>query len=61
MSLDTYSAAQHKLTGSALFAGAGLVIEKGMFEGDRIAGRVVKYVDPSKSTKGESSHQGHSR
>jgi hypothetical protein len=61
MSFDTYSAAQHKHTGLALFAGAGLVNAKGMFEGDRIAGRVVKYVDPSKSTKGESSHQGHSR
>lgn len=34
---------------------------KGVFGGDRIAGRVVKYVDPGKSTKSESSHQGHTR
>jgi len=34
---------------------------KGMFEGDRIAGRTVKCVDPGKSTEGESSHQGHTR
>lgn len=61
MSFDTYGAAWYNRTGLALFAGAWLVKAKGMFEGDRIAGRVVKYVDPSKSTKGESSHQGHAR
>ena len=55
--------AQHGITqtGLELLAGSGLVEAKGVFEGDRIAGRVVKYVDPGKSTKGESSHQGHTR
>lgn len=59
MSFDTYSAAWNKLT--HLARETGWVDAIGMFEGDRIAGRVVKYVDPSKSTKGESSHQGHTR
>jgi len=55
--------AQHGITntGLGLLAGPGLVKAKGVFEGDRISGRVVKYVDPGKSTKGESSPQGHSR
>lgn len=58
--------AQHGITKPAWFlrfpaAGPGCVDAKGVFEGDRIAGRVVKYVDPGKSTKGESSHQGHTR
>lgn len=55
--------AQHGITntGSELLAGSGLVKAKGVFEGDRISGRVVKYVDPRKSSKGESSPQGHSR
>lgn len=34
---------------------------KGVFGGSRIAGLVVKYVDPGKSTESESSCQGHTR
>ena len=53
---------EHGITKLArVSCGPGLVEAKGVFEGDRIAGRVVKYVDPGKSTKGESSPQGHSR
>ena len=36
-------------------------LAKGVFGGSRIAGRVVKYVDPGKSTESESSCQGHTR
>jgi hypothetical protein len=56
-----HSTAWNKPNRPGLSSGTGQAEAKGVFEGDRIAGRVVKYVDPGKSTKGESSHQGHAR